>query len=125
MIPEHRLPSTYGGLPESLLQAIFAVLPLKDKVACEAVCRGWRAALRCLSGPSWIPARTSSGVWGYLELYIKSSDHPGPELALNPAWGIKKTVLRMKELEIVDDTPGHSFAAWLRQRAAGFHAIFY
>ena len=111
----------YDSLPAALLHSIFAQLRFKQKMTCEAVCSGWRSALRCppLSDSRHPCDPCTAGVWGTLVICLQ---YDRPEITDDPPQIIE--VSRFKTRIILsgpDDPfwqPDAGFVAWLRLRAA-------
>ena len=104
----------FGMLPTALLQHILAQVPLKQKMACEAVCRAWRSVLRCAAG------RSAGGVWGHLSIYLdkhaeRSDESKGSQFTFHCEGAY--TCLLISEALDPDTLPEADFIEWLRLRA--------
>ena len=112
----------YESLPTALLLDIFARLPFKQKMTCEAVCSGWRNVLRCppFSNPRQPCDPSTAGVWGALVIYLQYCC-PGIThhytLVQEESWD--KTNIILPGPSDPFEQPDAGFAAWLRLRAAG------
>lgn len=111
----------YESLPTALLQNIFAQLPFKQKMTCEAVCSEWRSVLRC--PPNVNPRQpcdpSTAGVWGTLVIRLQYSY---PEVTHDPPKVIEMSPYETRIILSgpIDpfEQPDAGFVAWLRLRAA-------
>lgn len=65
----------FGVLSTALLQPILALVPLQQKMTCEAVCRAWRSVLRgkTCQDTTIVPTtstRSEGGVRGQLDIHL-------------------------------------------------------
>ena len=118
----------FGVLPTALLQPILALVPFKQKMTCEAVCRAWRNVLRCKTCQDTTTSSSSAGgVWGHLDIHLDChADRPNVSKA-SPftihSYRAYETSLGISEALDPDMPPEADFIEWLRLRAPGADKI--
>jgi len=118
----------FGVLPTALLQPILALVPFKQKMTCEAVCRAWRNVLRCKTCQDTTTSSSSAGgVWGHLDIHLDChADRPNVSKA-SPftihSYRAYETSLGISEALDPDMPPDADFIEWLRLRAPGADKI--
>ena len=111
----------YESLPAALLHSIFAQLRFKQKMTCEAVCSGWRSALRCppLSDSRHPCGPSTADVWGTLVICLQ---HRRLEVSNDPPHVLEESGCHTRIILSGPNNPfwqpDAGFVAWLRLRAA-------
>ena len=118
----------FGVLPTALLQPILALVPFKQKMACEAVCRAWRRVLRCTTCQDTTTSISSAGgVWGHLTIHLDNHAERASVSQASPfvihSYRAYLTSISISEALDPDMPPEADFIEWLRLRASGADKI--
>ncbi len=118
----------FGVLPTALLQPILALVPFKQKMTCEAVCRAWRSVLRCRTCQDTTTSISSAGgVWGHLDIQLDCHAERSNVSKASPftihSYRAYCTSVSISEALDPDMAPEADFIAWLRLRAPGADKI--
>ena len=118
----------FGVLPTALLQPILALVPFKQKMTCEAVCRAWRSVLRGKTCQDTTTSISSAGgVWGHLDIQLdchalRSNVSKASPFTIH-SYGASCTSISISEALDPDMPPEADFIDWLRLRAPGADKI--